>query len=434
MQRPSSKRAAGFAGRSCGACLRPARLKAALAALGLAVLLGLLCASPVWAATATTSRALDYLAAHERTDGGFSYAQSAGNPQATLWATLAIAAAGYGPSRFVRAGHSPIAYLQDTDLASAAAASGNAPVFYAQCILAFRAAGRSDLLYGAGTGQLDLLSALASYQCASGCYAATAASLEQATQTTAWALLGLAGAEQSGPQASAALQWLTSPQAAGGGGPNPDGGFGPCPGSASTVTDTALVLEALQAARLASSSSEVQGAAHYLATMQLPGGGFQESTAGYANALSSAWAIGGLEAAGLDPHSYTIGGRSAFAFLARLQQANGSLDEYASDLGDVLSATCQSLIAFSRKTLASPLTPTSERPCPDLPHFLPGALPAQHARLTSASVLVKARYADSAGGTGIARSRVRLQPRWPKPDRQGPRRHERPLAKARQAR
>ena len=79
---------------------------------------------------------------------------------------LAIAAGGNNPARWQVDGLSPLTFLQDTNLAVSAANSGNAPEYYALCILAYRAANRTDLLTSAGSTQIDLVGKLESYQVA----------------------------------------------------------------------------------------------------------------------------------------------------------------------------------------------------------------------------------------------------------------------------
>lgn len=365
----------------------------------------LLPATAAAAVPAGVTKGLDWLHAHQRTDGGFAYTSSQGNTVDTPWVMLAIAAGANNPARWKVAGHSPVNFLQATNLASAAANSGNAPEYYALCILAYKAANRTDLLASAGSTQIDLVGKLGSYQSLTNGYysPATPATIAAATETTAWAVLGLIAAFQSGSHVSDAVTFLED---------NPNttvddgiGGFGSQPSSQSSTTITALVIQALAAAKVSASSAVVQNAAHFIATMQTSDGGFQDTQAGFANAPSTAWAIEGLQAAGIDAHGLVKGGHTPYTFLAKLRQKNGSYYEFPSDIGDVMDATMQATIALTGKTLPIPHGPNA------LTHFDPrfarnSVVPRNGARFTSHAVLVQAAYHDNVNGTGVKAARV----------------------------
>ena len=72
------------------------------------------------AVPAGVTKGLDYLHASQRTDGGFSYGSAHGNTSDTPWAMLAITAGGNNPARWQVDGRSPITFLQDTNLETAA--------------------------------------------------------------------------------------------------------------------------------------------------------------------------------------------------------------------------------------------------------------------------------------------------------------------------
>jgi hypothetical protein len=346
------------------------------------------------AVPAGVTKGLDYLHAHECADGGFSYANTSGNALETPWVVLAIAAGGNSPARWKSGESSPIAFLKNTNLVTAAANSGNAPEYYAMCILAYRAANRTDLLSSAGSSQIDLVSKLESYQYGNSYYSPTVSStLAAATETTAWAVLGLAAANRSGSAVSGAVTWLED---------NPNtksdegaGGFGSQPDSQSSTTVTSLVIQALVRARVSASSAVVQNAAGFITTMQRSSGGFWDTDGGYANAPSTAWAIEGLRAAGV-----TKPVRDGRTFLTKLRQKNGSYYEFYDDIGDVMNATIQATIALTGKWL--PITGGPRA----LTHFDPtitsgSVVPKNGARFPSATVLIKAAYHDNANGTGV---------------------------------
>ena len=270
------------------------------------------------AVPAGVTKGLDYLHAHQRGDGGFSRGGSHSSASLTPWVTLAIAAGANDPALWRVEGHSPVTFLQATDLTSAAAASGNAPEYYALCILAYRAANRTDLLKSAGTTKLDLVAKLESYQSSEGYYSpAIPATTSASTETTAWAILGLDVAQQTGPPKSSAVTWLQTAASSGGGGPNADGGFGPQSASQSSTTVTSLVAQALVAGGVPPNNPEVQGAAGFIESMETSDGGFRETPGGSANALSTAWAIEGLHASGVDPGRLAKGVHTPLPFLGR---------------------------------------------------------------------------------------------------------------------
>ena len=361
------------------------------------------------AVPAGVTKGLDYLHASQRTDGGFSYGSVHGNTSDTPWAMLAITAGGNNPARWQVDERSPITFLQDTNLESAAKSSGNVPEYYALCILAYRAANRTDLLSSAGSTQIDLVGRLMSYQYPTYGYYSPGepATTAAATETTAWAILGLIAAHQSGPPVSSAVAWLqTAAQNNGsGGGPNADGGFGSQPNFQSSTTITSLVVQALVSAGVSPAGKVVQGAAGFIESMQLKGGGFQDTQSGFANAPSTGWAIEGLRAGGVDPHKLVLGGRSPYTFLSSLRQKNGSYFEFPSDIGDVMGATIQATIALGNKTLPIPHGPDVLTHFD--PRFVTGTVaPKNGARFASATVLVKAAYRDNLNGTGVKASAI----------------------------
>ncbi len=379
-------------------------------ALLLALVIGLLAPSAAAAAVpSSVTKGLDWLHTRQRSGGGLSYTSSSGNPYDTPWVMLAIAAGHNGPSRWTINGHSPVTFLQGIALDTAAKNSGNAPEYYALCILAYRAAGRTDLLTTAGSTQIDLISKLESYQSATDGYysPATPATTDAATETTAFAILGLVAAHQSGPSLSDAVDWL-------GGEPNTDstlgaGGFGSSPSTLSSTTVTSLAIQALVAAegtKAGQADQVVKNAADFIETMQKSDGGFEDTAQGFVNAPSTAWAIEGLNAAGFHPADL---GHSPYTFLRSLRQTNGSTYEFPGDIGDVLNATTQATIALSGKTLPITLASKYNVATRFDPSFTSGSVvPKRGARFAGRSVEVRASYHDNANGTGINPSAITM--------------------------
>ena len=382
-------------------------------ALLLALVISLLL--PATAAAAVPSsviKGLDWLHTRQRSDGGFSYTSSSGNSSDTPWIMLAIAAGNNGPGRWQVSGHSPVTFLQHTALDTAAKNTTNAPEFYALCILAYRAAGRTDLLATAGSTQVDLISKLESYQSLTDGYyspnpTATAVidATAQATETTTFAVLALVAAHESGQPLSAAVTWLRG-QANASAGPD-QGGFGSSPTSDSSTTITSLAIQALVAAEgtaAGRADTVVKGAVDFIKSMQRTSGGFWDNTPnGFANAPSTAWAIEGLNAAGIKTSTLP---HSPYTFLASLRHTNGSTYEFTGgDIGDVLNATTQATIALSGKWL--PITLSHNVATRFDPSFAADSVvPKKGARFAGRTVEVRASYHDNTNGTGISTSTI----------------------------
>ena len=148
---------------------------------------------------AGVTKALDYLRTRQRSDGGFSYSSSQRQRRHH--------SLGHARHRLRRQQPGPleVGRPQPDELPAehqprrrAATNSGNAPEYYALCILAYRAANRTDLLTSAGSTQIDLVAKLESYQSLTGGFYSPSGEPAAATETTAWAVLGLVAAHQSG--------------------------------------------------------------------------------------------------------------------------------------------------------------------------------------------------------------------------------------------
>ena len=116
-----------------------------------------------------------------------------------------------------------------------------------------------------------------------------------------------------------AADWLLSVQ-------NGDGGWEFTTGDARSSADiTGAVIQALRYAGRAGTQAE-QRALAFLRTMQQDDGGFQYSEAvSGSNTASTAWAVQGLWAAGIDPASWEQGGRDPLDYLRAMQQADGEI-------------------------------------------------------------------------------------------------------------
>jgi Prenyltransferase and squalene oxidase repeat len=146
--------------------------------------------------------------------------------------------------------------------------------------------------------------------------------------STCWALLAL------GHSTPATTRWLLARQAKG-------GGFGWNAGGEPDSNDTAAALEAFRVAGVR--GRPVRRATAFLLSFQNRDGGFELSRGRGSDAQSTAWAIQGLVAAGRKPP------RSAFAYLARLSQPDGSYRYSQRYAATPVWVTSQVLAALAKK-------------------------------------------------------------------------------------
>ncbi len=249
-----------------------------------AVALGALAAAPVTRAAATPG---DYLRAAQNADGGFGPAP--GQSSSALysgWAALGLAALGIDPAGASHGGPSLLAYVS-------ANPGGSDPGSLERTILAVRS--------GGAPAPSALLSGLERAVGADG-------SVSDQVNLTAFGVLALRAA--GAPLPPATLGWLLRQQ-------DRDGGFSfATAGGGSDVDDTAAALEALGAAGAGRGSAAARAAA-YIRSRQNRDGGFPTEGATGSNAQSTAWAIQGLIAAGVDPASVRRAGRSRPAAVPR---------------------------------------------------------------------------------------------------------------------
>ena len=321
----------------------------------LSVAVGLLLGVPAVAAAsvpASVTKALDYLHTRQRADGGFSYSSSGGDASDTPWTMLAIAAGANNPSRWKVGARSPVSFLQNINLATAAANSGNLPEYYALAILAYLAADRTDLLSNAGSSSVDLVAKLESYQNVD-----PRLLLPDARQPGVRYRNDGLGRARSGRRPPE----RRSGDKRGGGlaaGPRPERRQRRRPQrrrrlrvAAHPAVEhpvTSLVVQALIAARVATSAGGAGRRALHRHHADL-----RRRLSGHDRRLRQR-ALDGVGDRGVarrGPADIAINGHTPYTFLAKLHQVNGSYNEFASDMGDVMDATLQASIALSGKTL-----------------------------------------------------------------------------------
>ncbi len=312
--------------------LSPGGVVAPVVAAGLAIgALGLAGAAPPRALAASSPSAA-YLLGAENSDGGFG--EAPGQPSAQLysgWAALGLASAGYDLNRVSRGGGSLIGYIR-----SGAGSPGGDVGSLERTILVVRAAG---LPAGAFAGR-DLIASLEHQFKPDG-------SVSDQVNLTAFAVLALRSAGV--PPGARTLAWLAGQQAG-------DGGYGFAgAGSSSDADDTGAALEALAGQGGAAARARSRAVA-YLRRDQNRDGGFPSQAGGPSNAQSTAWAIQGLEAAGVDPDSlHRAGSVSPLTYLRSLVAPGGQVSYSQGVEQTPVWVTGESLMALEGKPL--PLAP-----------------------------------------------------------------------------
>jgi energy-coupling factor transport system substrate-specific component len=332
----------------------PAARAGLLPALVLAVIL----AQGVGLGAAGDARAASvsgYLLAAQNADGGFGPAPGAGSTGLeTGWAALGLAAEGHNPQDVVSGGHGALDYVR------AAGWAGDVGALE-RTILVVRAAGLPATSFG---GQ-DLLSSLQRQIRRDG-------SVADQVNLTAFAVLALRAAGVA-PGAQT-LSWLVHQQ-------NGDGGFSfATGGSSSDVDDTGAALEALAGAGGSEARSR---AVAFVRAQQQGDGGFAAEPGGDSNAQSTAWAVQGLLAAGVDPSSLHRGGApSPLQFIGSLIAADGHVAYSHSSDQTPVWVTAEAALALAGRPL--PLAPVAAaQPTPAVPARARAAVRApahRHAR------------------------------------------------------
>jgi prenyltransferase beta subunit len=294
---------------------------------------GLAWAAPV-PATSTT-----YLLAAQNPDGGFGGAPGQASSQLfSGWAALGLAAAGEHPQDVRRGGQSLIAYLE-RDVGTL-----TDPGSLERTMLAAGAAGLNPASFGGH----DLVRALERQIGRDG-------SVSQQTNLTAFAVLALRAARVA-PQART-LSWLVSQE-------DQDGGFNyGTAGASSDVDDSGAALQALAGARGAAAAHARARAIDFIRSQQDPDGGFPAGAGEGSNAQSTAWAVQGLIAAGVDPAALRrAGSASPLQYLRSLIAPDGHVRYSRSNDQTPTWVTAEAMMALAAKPLPLAWTGSARHP------------------------------------------------------------------------
>jgi hypothetical protein len=269
----------------------------------------------------------------QNSDGGYGEKQGADSGQAmTGWAMLALEAAGLNPQDVTTEGNSPVTYLQQN------IATVQSPGDIARTILALEGAGIEPREF-AGR---NLVAALLAKRRKDGSY-------EGWPNSTAYAVLALRSAGIANVADS--LEWLRGAQ-------NEDGGWGDTAGSPSNADGTGAVLQTLDPG-----SKAANRAVGYLRQTQQSGGGWRLGGNGPLNTQSTAWAIEGLLAAGVNPAQFKRGGKSAYDYLEDNQAGDGHYRYSSKSDQTPVWVTSEVVVAAAKQHL--PLEPVPRAPQPN---------------------------------------------------------------------
>ena len=272
---------------------------------------------------------LRYLESAQNRDGGWGAAVGQhSNPMYTAWAVLALDAAHVPPSSVRRAGRNGIEYLgntigQDAD-----------PGSIERTILAVVTSGVDPVHFS----HVNLVARLERFMRHDG-------SIEDLTNLTTFGVLALERGNV--PPSARTIAWLVRQQ-------DRDGGFNfATRGGSSDVDDTGAVLAVLgQTAVWRKYPQALRRAVAFLRRQQNHDGGFADQQGGPSNAQSTAFAVCGLNGAGISAATFhRHGAPSPLAYLTSLIQADGAVDYARANSQSPVWVTSEAEIALSGETL-----------------------------------------------------------------------------------
>jgi hypothetical protein len=340
--------------------------------------------APARDAEASLRGPVEYLLHAQNADGGLGAAP--GEASSSLfsgWATLGLVSAGTRPQTVER-GTTLITYVERH------AGAGDAGSIERNILVA-RAAGLSP----SGFGGHDLVAMLRAKFRANG-------SVGNEVNLTAFGVLALRAAGT--PVPGRTVRWLESQS-------DRDGGYGFAGrGGASDVDDTGAVLEALAGQHGRAGRIRARAIA-YLRRQQDRDGGLPSQPGDGSNAQSTAWAVQGLDASGVDPASLRRGHATPLSYLRSLIRPSGAIDYARGDMQTPVWVTGETLMALAGKPLPlAPLPAAKHHPRPTSPHQHAPAHHAGHAATPRASHSHQAQTSTSASATSTTAARDRGSP------------------------
>jgi energy-coupling factor transport system substrate-specific component len=302
-----------------------------------------LATAPAVSASSSAAAAASYLVRAENSDGGFGAAPGQVSDQLYAgWAALGLASAGHDLDLVARGSAGLLAYVR------AGAGSLTDVGSLERTILVAGAAGLSARSFAGH----DLVAELEGRIRHNG-------SVSGQVNLTSFAILALRSAGLG--SGSRTRAWLVSQQ-------DGDGGYGFAgAGGSSDVDDTGAALEALSGG----SGTAARALAHavaFLRRQQNRDGGFPSQPGGDSNAQSTAWAVQGLDAAGVDPRTlHHAGSVSPVGYLQSLIGPGGRMS-YARGVDQTpVWVTAEGLMALEGKPLPIAPPPPPAAPVPAAP-------------------------------------------------------------------
>ena len=282
------------------------------------------------ATSSAIARAVVYLQHAQNSDGGFGGAPGRHSSELySAWVAIGLAAAGRNPLTFTRDRHSLLSSLRGEAATLEDAGDDE------RTILALHACG----LPASDFPGPSLVAKLVHERSSDG-------SFSHLVNITAFAVFALrvAGSSADNAIVSDAGRWIAAQQ-------DSDGGFGFAGrGGGEDVDDTAAALQAVVDASGRRGGAVVARAVAYLRRAQNPDGGFPQQPGGESNAQSSAWAVQGLDAAGVNVSAVKRGhSRSPLAYLESLMAPNGSIYYSRTSAQAPVWVTAQALTALATK-------------------------------------------------------------------------------------
>jgi hypothetical protein len=274
---------------------------------------------------------LAYLLGAQNRNGGYGAAR--GQPSSAMysgWVALALVADRRNPAHVARNGHSLLAYIEAT--------VAHDPGSLERTILVAGAAGVPATDFGGH----NLLAALRRDIRPNG-------SVSGQVNLTSFAVLAFRAAGVTPPRRM--LRWVLHQQDA-------DGGFSYAKrGDLADVDDTGAALEALAGT---GHHRARRRAVAFIRSAQNRDGGFPAQPGGSSNAQSTAWAVQGLIAAGINPaHVRNHGSRSPLGYLRTLITRRGAV-HYARGVSlTPVWVTAEAIVALDRETF--PLRPLAKQ-------------------------------------------------------------------------
>jgi Prenyltransferase and squalene oxidase repeat len=356
-------------------------LAVAVALVGAAAVAGSAQTPTARGATDVLQAPVNYLLRAQNGDGGFG--AQAGLPSSSLfagWAALGLQSAGV---RLQSVDHGPglIAYIERTAGAKDAGS-------IERNILVARAAGLSATDFDGR----DLVAILRAKFARDG-------SVGGAVNLTTFGILALRAAGVAVPARTDG--WLLAQQ-------NHDGGFGFARrGGSSDVDDTGAALEALASLPGSRAAGVRARAIAYVRRQQDHDGGFPSQPGEGSNAQSTAWAVQGLDAAGVSPSGVRhAGGPSPLAYLQSLIGRDGAVAYARGQRQTPVWVTGEALMALAGKPLPlAPLPAPAAKPTPTpTPTPTPAPTPTPKAPVTHQGSTTRSTStrsaASAAGATG----------------------------------